>query len=68
VYLSIKKLLTRIEIRHKDFLVAFSLSNVSKIKHFVAKEEELVEMHKTLSSDSSYYTIVLHSLKGIGKT
>ena len=66
--LSIRKLLTGIGIRHKDFSVAFSLSNVSEIEHFVAREEELVEMHKTLSGDSSCCTIVLHSLGGIGKT
>jgi AAA+ ATPase superfamily predicted ATPase len=49
-------------------LVAFSLSDVSEIEHFVAREEELTEMHKTLSSDGSRRTIVLHSLRGIGKT
>lgn len=66
--LSIRKWLTRIGIRHKDFLVAFSLSNVSKIEHFVVREEELAEMHKTLSGDGSCRTIVLHGLRGIGKT
>jgi AAA ATPase domain len=61
-------LLTGIGIRHKDFSVAFSLSDVSEIEHFVAREEELAEMHKTLSGDSSRRTIVLHGLRGIGKT
>ena len=66
--LSIRKLLTGIGIRHQDFSVAFSLSDVSEIEHFVAREEELAEMHKTLSGDSSRRTIVLHGLGGIGKT
>jgi hypothetical protein len=66
--LSIRKLLTGIGIRHKDFSVAFSLSDVSEIEHFVAREEELAEMHKTLSGDGSRRTIVLHGLGGIGKT
>jgi hypothetical protein len=61
-------LLTGIGIRHKDFSVAFSLSDVSEIEHFVAREEELTEMYKTLSGDGSRRTIVLHGLGGIGKT
>ena len=46
----------------------FSLSNVSEIDHFVAREEELAEMHRKLNSDGSRRTIVLHGLGGIGKT
>jgi len=65
---SIRKSLTGIGIKHEDFSIAFSLSNVSKIEHFVAREEELAEMHKTLSGNSSRRTIVLHGLGGIGKT
>jgi hypothetical protein len=34
----------------------------------VAREEELVEMHRTLSSDGSRRIIVLYGLGGIGKT
>ena len=49
-------------------MVAFSLSNVSEVNHFVAREEELAEMHKKLSSDCSRRTVVLHGLGGIGKT
>jgi hypothetical protein len=49
-------------------LVAFSLSNVSEVNHFVAREEELAEMHNELSSDGSRRTVVLHGLGGIGKT
>ena len=68
MHLSSRKLLIGIGIRHKDFLVAFSLFNVSEIEHFVVRKEELVEMYKTLSSNSNCYTIILYSLKGISKT
>jgi AAA+ ATPase superfamily predicted ATPase len=66
--LSIRKLLTGIGIRHKDFSVAFSLFNVSDIEHFIAREEELAEINKTLSGDGSCRTIVLYGFRGIGKT
>ncbi|KAL5325418.1 hypothetical protein ACEPPN_006543 [Leptodophora sp. 'Broadleaf-Isolate-01'] len=54
--------------KREDFSVAFSLSSAPEIEHFVAREEELGEMHRTLSSDGSRRTIVLHGLGGIGKT
>jgi hypothetical protein len=60
--------LTGIEIRHKDFSVTFSLSDVFEIEHFVAREEELAEMHRTFSGNSSCCIIVLYSLGGISKT
>jgi hypothetical protein len=60
--------LTRVGIKHEDFSLAFSLSNVPEIEHFVAREEELREMHTNLSSDGSRRTVVLHGLGGIGKT
>jgi hypothetical protein len=68
MHFGIKKLLTRVGTRHEDFSVAFSLSDVSEIEHFIAREEELAEMHKTLSGDGSRRIIVLHGLGGIGKT
>jgi ATP/maltotriose-dependent transcriptional regulator MalT len=34
----------------------------------VAREEELAEIHRSLSGDSSRQTVVLHGLGGIGKT
>lgn len=64
----IRKLLTGTGIKYEDFSIAFSLSNVSGIEHFVAREEELAEMHGTLSGDGSRRTVVLHGLGGIGKT
>lgn len=34
----------------------------------MAREDELREIHKALSGDSSRHTVILHSLGGIGKT
>lgn len=48
--------------------IAFSLSEVPDIEHFVAREQELKEMHKVLSKDENRETIILHGLGGIGKT
>jgi hypothetical protein len=64
----IRKLLTRLGIKREDFSVAFSLPNISDIEHFVAREEELAEIHKKLGGNGSRRTVVLHGLGGIGKT
>jgi len=61
-------LLTRIGIKYENFSISFSLSAVSDIEHFVAREDELREIHKALSGDGSRHTVVLHGLGGIGKT
>jgi hypothetical protein len=62
MHLIIRKLLTGTGIKYEDFSIAFSLSNVSEIEHFVAREEELAEMYGTLSGDGSRRTVVLHGL------
>jgi hypothetical protein len=62
------KLLIRLGIQHENFSVTFSLSDVSEIDHFVAREEELAEMHRRLNGSSSRHAVVLHGLGGIGKT
>ncbi|KAN0077370.1 hypothetical protein V8E54_005674 [Elaphomyces granulatus] len=54
--------------KREDFSVAFSLSDIPEIEHFVAREEELAEVHRTLRGDGSRRTVVLHGLGGIGKT
>jgi hypothetical protein len=46
--MGITKLLTRSGFKREDFSVAFSLSNVSDIEHFVARKTELLEMHNSL--------------------
>ena len=61
-------MLTRVGIKREDFSVGFSLFNVPEIEHFVAREEELGEMHTHLNSDGSRRTVILHGLGGIGKT
>ncbi|KAI5920957.1 hypothetical protein F4810DRAFT_680379 [Camillea tinctor] len=50
------------------FSVTFSLSEAPEIQHFVARERELAEMRRTLSSDGSRRVVLLHGLGGIGKT
>jgi AAA ATPase domain len=49
-------------------LVAFSLPNVSEVEQFVAREEELAEIHRTFRGDGIRRTVVLRGLGGIGKT
>src|SRR5271170_7738318 len=62
------KSLTGIGRKFEDFSVSFSLSDVSETEHFVARETELMEIHRTLSGDGSRRIAVLHGLGGIGKT
>jgi hypothetical protein len=61
-------MLTGIGTKREDFSVTFSLSDVADIEHFVAREEELAEIHVSLRGDGSRRTVVLHGLGGIGKT
>ena len=63
-----RELLTKIRFKSDNFFITFSLSNVFKIKHFIAREEELTEIRRTFSGDSSCYIIILYSLGGISKT
>jgi AAA ATPase-like protein len=65
---SVRKILTGIGTKREDFSAAFSLSDVSEIGQFVAREEELAVVHRTLRGDGSRRTVVLHGLGGIGKT
>jgi NB-ARC domain-containing protein len=68
MHLSIEEILTGIGTKREDFSVAFGLSDVPEVEHFVAREDELVEMHGTLCGNGSRHTVVLHGLGGIGKT
>lgn len=45
----------------------FSLSNVSGVKHFVARTTKLTKIHKVLSGDGSRHVVVLHDLGEIDK-
>ena len=60
--------LTWVGIKYEDFSVPFSLSTVSETQQFVAREDELRDIHEALSGDGSRRTVVLHGLGGIGKT
>jgi hypothetical protein len=62
------RLLMEVGTRYEDFAVPFSLSGVSEIKQFVAREEELAEIHAALSPNDRRSTVVLNGLGGIGKT
>ncbi|KAH9205013.1 putative vegetative incompatibility protein HET-E-1 [Leptodontidium sp. 2 PMI_412] len=52
----------------EDFSVTFSLSEVSDVEYFVAREDELSKIHQTLKGDGSRRAVVLHGLGEIGKT
>ena len=52
----------------ESFSIVFGLSEVSETGHFVARQEELDIMHKTLSGGSCRRAVTLHGLGGIGKT
>ncbi|KAI3326718.1 kinesin light chain [Xylariaceae sp. AK1471] len=65
---ALKRLREKIDEALKEFSVPFSLNNIPEIENFVAREQELAEMHTILSSDGSRRVVVLHGLGGIGKT
>ena len=67
---NVRKTLNGIGIKRDDFSVTFSLSDVPEIEQFVAREEELRQIHRMLRirGDSSRHTVVLHGLDGVGKT
>jgi hypothetical protein len=62
------EVLTEIGVQREDYSVAFSLSDVSGIEHFVAREKELGEIHENLMGNGSRQTVILQGLGGIGKT
>ncbi|KAH7410619.1 hypothetical protein BKA64DRAFT_638282 [Cadophora sp. MPI-SDFR-AT-0126] len=52
----------------EDFSVTFSLYDTPEVENFVAREDELSEIHRELKGDGSRRVVVLHGLGGIGKT
>ena len=52
----------------ESFSVAFSLSEVAETRNFVARREELAQMHEALTGEDGRRTVVLQGLGGIGKT
>lgn len=65
---SYKALLTEIAPSFEEFAVDLSLSAIPEAVQFVAREEELAEMHRLLYSRDARSVVVLHGLRGIGKT
>ncbi|KAF2228463.1 HET-domain-containing protein [Viridothelium virens] len=51
-----------------QFAVRLNLLSMPAAAEFVAREEELIEMHQVLYGQTSRSTVVLHGLGGIGKT
>ena len=52
----------------ESFSVSFSLLEVPETEHFVARQEELNQIHKALDGDSRPGIVVLYGLGGISKT
>lgn len=50
------------------FSIGFSLSKVTEAGHFVAREEELTQLHDILGKSHDRRTAVIHGLGGMGKT
>lgn len=50
------------------FDLPFSLSEVASVTHFVARREELAQMHAILGKTGERRTVILHGLGGMGKT
>ncbi|CZT13585.1 related to beta transducin-like protein [Rhynchosporium agropyri] len=54
--------------KREDFSITFSLYNTSEVQYFVAREDKLSKIHRVLQGDGSRRAVVLHGLRGIGKT
>ena len=50
------------------FKLPFDLSEISPVPHFVARQDELEQMHEVLKGPVGRRTAILHGLGGIGKT
>ncbi|KAK0611657.1 hypothetical protein B0T14DRAFT_488834 [Immersiella caudata] len=50
------------------FSMGFKLPGVARVHHFVAREEELNQLHEILSKGPDRRTAVIHGLGGMGKT
>lgn len=52
----------------RSFTIQPSVSKVSRVKHFVGREENITEVCEALQYNSSRKTAVVQGLGGIGKT
>lgn len=55
-------------ILHAAFAIGFNLSDVTGVKHFVARKEELAQIHAVLGHGRGQRAAVVHGLGGMGKT
>jgi hypothetical protein len=60
--------LTSAGVDFEQYAVMIDLASIPEATQFVAREEELLQMHKLLYGHSSRSAVVLHGLGGIGKT
>jgi hypothetical protein len=60
--------LTSTRVDFEQFAIRLNLASFPEATQFVAKEKELSKMHKLLQDHSSRSCVILHSLRGIGKT
>lgn len=51
-----------------QFSLGFSLSEVNEVNHFVARQEQLVQLQGILTASHDRHTVVIHGLGGMGKT
>ncbi|KAK3177704.1 hypothetical protein K4F52_009552 [Lecanicillium sp. MT-2017a] len=51
-----------------SFTLPVSLPGVAEVRQFVAREEELAQIHQYLSVSPGRQTVVVHGLGGMGKT
>ena len=55
-------------VQYNDFSLPFSLTEVTAVTQFVARTEQLAELHDILGAADGRRTAVLHGLGGMGKT
>jgi hypothetical protein len=60
--------LTGTGVDFEQFAVGLNLKSFPEVTQFVAREKELSKMHELLQGHSSRSCVVLHGLRGIGKT
>ncbi|CAF3468047.1 unnamed protein product [Fusarium graminearum] len=51
-----------------QFSLGFSLSEVNEVNHFVARQEQLIQLQGILTASRDRRIVVIHGLGGMGKT
>lgn len=60
--------LTSTGVDFEQFAVGLNLASFPEGTQYVSREKELSKMHELLQGDSSRSCVVLHGLRGMGKT